>query len=395
MKIERIHSIDIARGIVMAIMALDHVRDYFSMTGFAPENLDESNTALFFTRWITHFCAPTFVFLSGVSAWLHIQSRSLTRMQGARFLISRGLWLVFIELTVVSLSWQFAYNMLIAQVIWAIGWSMIVLGLLLFVPRVIVIGLTVGMLFGHNLLDAVTPADWGSFAWLWHVLHVQTQMPLFFAGGQGTPAGLFIAYPLIPWIGIMSAGYLIAPLFTHSQAGRDAALMKIGALAIVAFILLRSLGVYGEPGLAGADAVVSNHGKQGFMVLVMSFLNTTKYPPSLLFTLMTLGPLLLLLPALERMRGGVASFFSMFGKVPFFFYVLHIPLIHALHFLWVKIQFGQWGFNPFFGPFPADYEPALWRAYLVWILVIALLYYPCRWFMRYRQTHRRWWLSYL
>ena len=320
----RIASVDLLRGLVIIIMALDHVRDYFSLTAFAPTDLSETSTAFFFTRWITHFCAPVFIFLSGTSAWLYRSNRGVSDAELSRFLISRGLWLVFLEITAISFFWQFAYQVMILQVIWAIGVSMIALGLLVFLPRKIILTIGLAMVLLHNgMLDGVQPAQFGSYYWLWNLLHVSGFIPF-----EGMPIqGVYLGYPVIPWIGVMAIGYCLGPLLERPAEQRDRQLLIIGLAVTVLFLVLRFFNLYGEPGLSPADAVWQDHGR-GAWFAVLSFLNTTKYPPSLLFLCMTLGPAIVLLSVLERWRGKVAGIVTIYGRVPFLFYVLHIPIIH-------------------------------------------------------------------
>lgn len=387
----RIHSVDLLRGLVMIIMALDHVRNYFAMTAFAPTDLSESSAGWFFARWITHFCAPVFVFLSGTSAWLYRQNKQATTAELARFLLSRGVWLIFIELTLITFFWQFGYNFLILQVIWAIGWSMVVLAALVFLPTWAIAGVGLALIFGHNLLDGISPEASG-LGWVWNVLHVSAYLP---AASWAGPMDAYVGYPLIPWIGVMAVGYAFGRLIERPPSVRDRWMLGLGLAASLLFVVLRATNLYGESGLGPADAVWTDHGR-GALYAFMSFINTTKYPPSLLYLLMTLGPALMLMPLLERWRGAAADFVTVFGRVPFLFYVLHLPLIHASSVIWTRVSFGQWGAN-WFNPamWPPGYEPSLWRAYLVWALVIAVLYWPCKAFMEYRKRHTQWWLSYI
>lgn len=389
----RIASVDLLRGLVMVIMALDHVRDYFGIASFVPEDLAQSSSAYFFTRWITHFCAPVFVFLSGVSAWLYQSNYGASKAALSRFLISRGLWLILVEATIITIFWQFSYSFIILQIIWVIGCSMVVLGLLVFLPRTLVLALGVAMIVLHNgLLDGIEAARFGDFAWVWHTLHVQGYVP--FPDGMILD-GVFFAYPLIPWVGVMAVGYAMAPLMESPAAERKRLLLVTGAAIIAAFLVLRGFNIYGESGTKWADALWQDHGR-GPWFAFMSFLNLSKYPPSLLFLCMTLGPALMLLAVLEKWRGRLADIVIVFGRVPFVFYVLHIPFIHALSSVWTKIKFDVWDvafFNP--AAWPSGYAPSLPRVYLVWAAVVILMYFPCKRFMDYRRTHKHWWLSYV
>lgn len=390
---ERIASIDLLRGLVMIVMALDHVRDFFSVTPFAPEDVSQTTAAYFFTRWITHFCAPVFLFLSGASAWLYRSNRDASNGELSRFLLTRGLWLVFLELTVIGFFWQFWYQVAFLQVIWAIGWSMMALGLLVYLPRSVILAIGLAMIVLHNgLLDGVQPEQFGGFHWVWRLLHVQS-----FIQYQDTQIlqGVVVAYPVIPWIGVMAVGYCLGPLLERPADERDRMLFVIGSAAIAAFLILRGFNIYGEPGLAPADKVWQDHDR-GSWFAVMSFLNTTKYPPSLLFLCMTLGPAIALLPVLERWRGKLADIVTVYGRVPFLFYILHLLLIHLASKLWVRWEYGTWLMHPFVPQsWPADYSASLLRCYLVWVVVIVVLYLPCKRFVDYRRTHRQWWLSYV
>jgi uncharacterized membrane protein len=388
----RISSVDLLRGLVMIIMALDHVRDYFSLTAYDPSDLTQADGTLFFTRWITHFCAPVFVFLSGVSAFLYQGNKEASTAELSKFLVSRGIWLVFIEFTLVTASWQFGYSFLIGQVIWAIGCSMIALGLLVWLPRSIILTIGLGMIMGHNAFDGISPDDYESMGWLVNVLHVQGFIPLQLWEGL---QGVWIAYPLIPWIGVMAVGYAFGPVFHMPEAQRNRVLYGVGAAAVATFLVLRGFNIYGDSGLGPYDAPWTDHGK-GSWFAFMSFLNVSKYPPSLLFVLMTIGPALALMPLLERWQGRAADFFTVFGRVPFLFYVIHLPLIHLASIAWYYLAFGSVGtimFDP--GTWPEAYSPNLLRAYLVWIVIVALLYWPCKRFVAYRRVHKQWWLSYI
>ncbi|MBS1584124.1 MAG: DUF1624 domain-containing protein [Bacteroidetes bacterium] len=381
---KRVASIDILRGIVMVIMALDHARDFFTNYPYDPLDLDHTSTALFFTRWITHFCAPVFVFLAGTSAFLSL-TRGKTKKEAALLLLTRGIWLIIVELTIVRFGWAFNvdYHLVIVQVIWAIGWSMIVLSALIFLPiRVIaVIGLV--LIFGHNALDSFdAPASLGDNAF-WDILH--KQQPVTF--GQGYT--LFVIYPLVPWIGVMAMGYVFGTLVKKEAAQRNRWFYGIGISAILLFILLRWTGVYGEP----VPREIRETGWRSFL----SFLKCTKYPPSLLYLLMTLGPAILSLPLLERLNNGIGRFFTVYGRVPMFYYILHIYLLHGMALITGLIMgfplhrftgndtlflHDKWGFS-------------LIIVYAYWLLAVLILYLPCRWYMQQKLNNKTWWHSYL
>ncbi|HET6344285.1 MAG TPA: heparan-alpha-glucosaminide N-acetyltransferase domain-containing protein, partial [Myxococcota bacterium] len=296
---------DLLRGLVMVIMVLDHVRAYFTNAHFDPTDMSRTDLALFGTRWITHYCAPVFVFLAGASAWIAGTRR--TRGELSRFLLTRGLWLVFLEFTVITFGWYFTTNLAIgavAQVIWAIGASMVVLAALVHLPRAGVAGFGGALVLGHNLLDGLTPDRFGALADLWRALHVP---------GNLETLPVFMHYPLVPWIGVMALGYAAGPSIFAQDARAGRRLALAGAALIAAFIVLRALDGYGDHSHRVHEG--------GAALLVMSFLNTTKYPPSLLYLLMTLGPALVALAAFRHARGPVAGFFVTFGRVPFLFYV--------------------------------------------------------------------------
>ncbi|MFC7048381.1 DUF1624 domain-containing protein [Emcibacter nanhaiensis] len=382
----RIISIDILRGIVMIIMALDHARDFYSPTLFAPEDPTATTGFYFFTRWITHFCAPTFVFLSGVSAWLYADARNAGKQDLALFLLSRGFWLIFIEIFVITYLWLFTYLGFTMQVIWAIGMSMIILAGLIFLPRAVIAVISLVVIFGHNLLDPIAPADFGTLGWLWTILHV----PAFHPTQGGGPIGpFFFVYPLIPWFAVMALGYVMAPIFKAEPAVRNKKLITYGLAAIGLFLVLRGFNIYGNPYPWAEQA-------RGDFYTALSFLNVEKYPPSLLYLCMTLGPALLLLPLLEKCTGKVGTVLGVYGKTPFLFYILHILFLHIGSAIWYQVAYGKSGVL-FFMPssWPEGFQPVLWKAYLAWAIVCILLYWPCKWFSDYRKAHKQWWLSYL
>ncbi|WP_211290093.1 DUF1624 domain-containing protein [Mucilaginibacter auburnensis] len=362
---KRIDSIDIVRGIVMIIMALDHTRDFFTDSSADPTDLTRVSTALFLTRFITHYCAATFVFLAGTGAFLSI-SRGKTKWEACKFLVSRGLWLIILELTIIHWGWGFGYFL---QVIWAIGVSMIVLGVMVFLPVSVITALGLIMIFGHDLFDRLKPTDFtGAESTLWSFLHVQGVVKLF---GED----VFILYPLIPWVGVMMAGYGFGKLYTIDAPTRKKYLRLIGCSAILLFVLIRSFNFYGDPSLWT---------EQGSVIrTVLSFINVSKYPPSLDYLLITLGPVILLLSFLEDVQNSLTNVAVLFGRVALFYYILHLYLIHGLAILIAAISGSTKGLSF-----------SLPVVYLLWALVIFILYFPCRWFMQYKRTHNQWWLSY-
>jgi uncharacterized membrane protein len=388
----RLDSVDALRGLVMVIMALDHTRDFFSKDlVFDPTDLGRTYPALFLTRWITHFCAPVFIFLAGTGAFLST-TRGKSRKELSWFLLTRGLWLVFLELTWVRcLGWQFNFDFHYSMgiVIWAIGWSMVALAGLIFLPLRWVTTFGLLMIASHNLFDYIKPQSWGPLGWLWKILH---------SGGEIAPVDgcrFAAGYPLIPWIGVMAAGYGFGRLLLREPAERRKWLWVLGASLTASFVLLRVLNVYGDPGPWSWQ-------RNGLFTL-FSFLNCHKYPPSLLYLLMTLGPALLVLAALD---GGTPRWLKpvlVFGRVPLFYYLLHLPLIHALAVLASYLHYGRadwWFANPPESPDapslrPSDYGYALPIVYLVWLGVVLALYPICRWFAELKRRRREPWLSYL
>lgn len=415
----RLESIDLLRGLVVMLMALDHARDYFAPFPHAPEDLAHASPALFLTRWITHFCAPVFVFLAGTSIYLRrsrdesaIGANSMARgevgtmasrgAKGSRtgslsgYLLARGLWLIFLECTFIAAAWGFLFVGIVSlQVIWVLGVSMIVMaGLVRLRWRVsfIVGAVLVGL---HNLLDPITSAGLAdrsvALADLWILLHEQRFISFNPAAtAPFTPPGVFVVYPLIPWIGVMALGYafgrVVAPEPSRTKWGATRWCIVLGVVSMIGFIALRATNLYGDPVAFTRTGIHP----------VLDFLNTTKYPPSLQFLLMTLGPALLLLPVLPHLPRPAAELFRTFGRVPMFFYLLHIPLLHVGSAILWYVRLGAtsgWQVNP--AGFPPGYTPRLWVAYAAWAGAIAILWWPCRWFMKLRARRRDWWLSYL
>lgn len=380
----RLDSIDLLRGLVMIFMALDHVRDYFTDVRTDPLNLAVTSVPLALTRWVTHFCAPVFVFLAGTGAYLSL-SRGKSRPEVSRFLLSRGIWLVVLELTVVRLGWEFNFNYHLAfvQVIWAIGWSMIALSALIALPSRAVGALGVAMIFTHNIFDGVQAGALGAFGWPWQVLH---------AGGPILYARdfvLFVAYPLVPWIGVMAAGFAFGEVFTLDSSRRRRTLLVLGGGLTALFIVLRAINIYGDPDPWSPQ-------RSGAMT-VISFINCQKYPPSLLYLLMTLGPAIALLATLERWKGRAARFVTVFGRVPMFYYLIHIPFIHALALAVALLMGFDTAFifaAPFFHPYPSAWGFGLPGVYAVWVLTIATLYPLCRSFAHFKARRKDPWLSY-
>ena len=387
----RLQSIDLVRGIAIVIMALDHTRDYFSNAHFNLFDPSQVPLALFLTRWVTHICAPAFVFLAGVSAGLMAERKSTSELSA--FLCKRGLWLIIIEMTVITFAWAFADLgsgntgsglVIIMQVIWAIGASMVVLAGLVWLPARFLLPLGMLIIIGHNLLDGVWPESTfpATPQPLWYGLHSQA---LVAVGG----VNIWMLYPLLPWIGLMTAGFGAAKIFALPENERKALLLRACVIMIALFVVLRGFGAYGEPSTWSA---MENH----WQATLVSFLNTSKYPPSLQYLLMTLGPSFLLLAFAERWRGWIGNSLVMFGRVPFLFYVAHLYLLHVGAVLLGTLQ----GYSPAqfitsFFQFPVDYGLGLPGVYAVWCLAVVLLYFPCVWFAEIKKRRRDWWLSYL
>ena len=369
----RIVSIDILRGLVIVLMALDHTRDFFGTGGFNPRDVTEP--ALFLTRWVTHLCAPTFIFLSGLSAFLYGRGRSIA--ETSRFLLTRGLWLILLEFTIVRVAWSFDLALddtLVGGVIWVIGASMVALAALVWLPRWALLALGLAMIGGHNLFDGLDPGGLGAAAPLWHVLHDPGAIRLT----EGLR--LYILYPLIPWIGVMAVGYALGPVMQLGADERRRVLLKLGAAITIGFVLLRATNLYGDPAAWSLQ--------QTWLATLLSFLNCEKYPPSLLFLMMTLGPALTLLGAFEHARGALARVLALFGQVPFFFYVVHIYLLHALAVAAGFAMTGTLASNPEIGL-------GLAGIYLVWLVAVVMLYPLCRWFAGLKERGSGWWWSYL
>ena len=390
---KRIESIDLLRGIVIVNMALDHVRDYFHAGNFLydPTDMAQTNAPVFFTRWVTHFCAPVFVFLAGTSVFL-IGERK-TKKELAFFLLKRGLWLVLLEVTIVNFAWGFnaASSIFRLQVIWVLGLGMVVMSAIIYLPPKIILATGLLILFGHNLFDNIH-ATGNSFPdFLWGLLHERKRFTI----SEGHLIGT--GYPLIPWLSIMMLGYCFGALY---KKGMDAAFRKkylliIGGAATALFILIRGINMYGD--------MKSWQVQPSFIMSICSFLNVTKYPPSLLYTLMTLGPALIILMLLEKPLNIFGKIIIVIGRVPLFFYLIHLYLIHLLAIVAVVISGRPWtdmifitGINAKDAPWLKGFGYSLAGTYLVWIAVILLLYPLCKWYDDYKTNHKeKWWLSYL
>jgi uncharacterized membrane protein len=393
--VPRLVSVDVLRGLAMVIMALDHTRDFMASVQFAPEDLARTYGVLFFTRFITHFCAPVFCFLAGTGAFL-ATSRGKSIQQVSRFFFTRGLWLVFLEFAVVDFAWGFvpwAY----AGVIWILGWSMMAMALIIRLPLRWIAVMGLGMIATHNLLDGINPAWWGKFYWLWMMLHTPGRIPLT------AHFSFYVGYVLIPLVGVMATGFAFGSLLLRPD--RRKWIVALGISATALFFVLRGINLYGN-GIAGLPfgwprSVGPWSVQPTLSLTAISFFNTLKYPPSLDYLLMTLGPSLIVLGLLDGAKAerGLGRVLLVFGRVPLFYYVLHLYLLHMIAIL-VALVFQQplW-YGPILGgtsPKPLGYGHDLPFVYVMWILAVAILYLPCRWFMDLRSRHRDWaWLSYL
>ena len=382
---ERIQSIDLLRGLIIIIMALDHTRAFWGKTPFDPTDLTQADASWFFTRWVTHFCAPLFVFLSGISASLYLQ-KCKSKTQLRNFLLSRGLWIVFLEITVINFSWQFAYYAIFVQVLWVIGLSMIILSFLIFLPKTWILFISLAVIGLHNAFNDLAMSDIVGNS-LWMFLHTQGWIPI---GDNGF--GVYIMYPLIPWFAVMALGFTFGDLYSMSRERRRQYLWFFGVTCILVFLSLRLIIGYGDP----------NYWLYFDENSLLSVFNTTKYPPSLQFLLMTIGPGLILLAVLERhqeraMNFSIYQWILAIGKVPMFFYILHVPLINFSAQVYTWMQFDR-AINFNMVPpinWPSAYKPDLLLVYLTWLIIVIVLYFPCKRFAEFKQKRKSVWLSYI
>ena len=390
-KPHRILSIDLLRGVIMIIMALDHVRDYFHTDAFLfnPTDLDRTNVVLFFTRWITHFCAPVFVLLAGTSAFLSGQRK--TKNELSAFLLKRGIWLIFLELTVVNFAWFFNthFSFELLAVIWTLGVSMICLAGLIFLPKRAILITGIILVAAHNLLDTVHVPGNSIESFGWGVLHEEE----VFTFGHLT---IFTAYPVMPWIGVMALGYCLGSLFTADVDAikRKKILIGLGLGSLIIFIVIRIINIYGDP-------VPWSHQASGTFTF-LSFINVTKYPPSLDYLLITLGVAMLFLAFTEKPLNRFTKIISVYGRVPMFYYLIHLYVIHLLAMLaavWLGFKWTDMtSFTTWvdFSPNLKGYGVSLWVVYLIWLMIVVALYPLCKWYDRYKTAHKeKWWLAYL
>ncbi len=380
----RLESIDLLRGIVMILMALDHTRDFFGVPGVSPTDLAQTTIPLFFTRWITHFCAPVFFLLTGTGA--HLALRAKTKNQVSQFLLTRGLWLIFLDLTLfrcLGLQFNFDYHVTFLNVLWALGWAMIVLSALVHAPLWLTTALGLGMLAAHNGLDSIQSSNP-----LWSILH----RPNFIVSNPRH--FVFVGYPLVPWVGVTATGYALGQIYAWTRQGRRTFLLRAGLITTASFVILRTMNVYGDP--------VRWSEQKSAAFTLLSFLNVNKYPPSLLFLLMTLGPALIFLWAFDGWTPRLLIPALTFGRVPLFFFLLHIPVIHLIAvgvcYFRYRTAVGMFE-SPTMAQFPFTSPPgwgfSLPFIYILWLGIVIGLYPLCRWFSGVKQRRRDPWLSYL
>lgn len=391
----RVSAVDVLRGLIMVIMALDHTREYFTNYPGNPLDPKQVSLALYLTRWVTHLCAPVFVFLAGTSIFLQQQRKEMRELTTQ--LVTRGLWLIAAELTLVHLVFNFnwQWNVQMLEVIWVIGASMAIMGLLvhLGVRANLLIGAV--LIVGHNAFDRVMPQDVGALGWLWHLLHV----PGVITGPPTAAPIVLLAYPLVPWVGVMAVGYAFGSVVLQAREKRSAFAVRAGLAMLGVFVLLRWSNVYGDPFPWAAQAESWR--------TVLSFMNVQKYPPSLLFLLPTLGLALLIMASIEfaekrGLLGGIRRVLEVYGRVPFFYFLLHIAVIHALAVLLAVLTGSDWRW--WFQVFPKGgvltgrppgFGVGLGAVWCIWIFVVACCYPACTWYGRIRAQNRSRWLSYL
>jgi len=386
----RLPSIDALRGLVMIIMALDHTRDFFNSSAmvFLPEDLTRTTVPLFLTRWVTHICAPVFCFTAGLGAFFWA-SHGRTPAQLSSFLWKRGVWLAIVDMTVMrfALTFSMTQGVLILNVLWMLGLSMIGLALLARLPIRVLAAASLAAIALHNLADPISASQFGSYAWIWNILHEQG---LFKVGS----ALVVVAYPLVPWIAVMALGFCFGKVMLLDAAKRGRLLIEMGLGAVAGFLIIRGINLYGDP---------QPWSREVPGMTVLSFLRCTKYPPSLDFLLMTFGPAFLLLAWFERLKFSRKNPLIVFGGVPFFYFVGHFYLIHLLTFPMALLRYGHAGFllrplPSLGGPadvYPPNYGYGLTAVYGIWVAVVFIMYPLCRWFSGVKRSRKSWWLSYL
>jgi uncharacterized membrane protein len=391
----RFTSLDALRGAVMVLMALDHVRDFFhtGAMSFSPTDLTKTTTVLFLTRWITHLCLPVFMFTAGTSAFLWRRARNHTTGQLSFFLWTRGIWFVLLELTLMQLAYDFSvptrYPILLL-ILWIFGFCMVVMAGLVHLHVTWLLALSLALIATHNCLDGISAAQFGSSAWVWNLVH---QPGIVVLAGRR----ILVTYTLVPWIAVMTAGFCFGTIFQWQPDVRQRLMRLIGLASISAFLLLRAINVYGDP--------IPWSNQKSVLFTVLSFLNCTKYPASLDFLLMTLGPALLALAYLDRHPPKITNPVVIFGRVPMFYFILHFYVIHASAVLFAWMKYGGTALSFVFNPppsmgtarqlFPPDFGYSLWVTYIVWLVVVVSLYPLCKWYANIKARRRSAWLSYL
>jgi uncharacterized membrane protein len=384
-------SLDLLRGIIMVIMTVDHVRDYFhhGSIGASPENLATTTPFLFFTRWITHFCAPGFALLAGLG--IGLWSRRHPGESLSRYLLTRGFWLIFLELTAMRLAlnfniaWRYPFALL---VFWSLGASMVAMSALVHLPRRALLALSLIIIAGHNLLDPIQASQFGEWAWVWNLIHQAGFVPI--AG-----SGLLVAYPILAWIGVMAAGFCLSEVFTWPAERRQRFLLQLGLAATALFLVLRFSNLYGDP--------LPWSPQPTFTFTILSFLRCLKYPPSLCYLLMTLGPFLIAMSLLDKHAQNAQSFLISIGRTPMFYFLGHFALIHFLGAAMASLRYGRFDFfwtpiptlTGFNEVYPKDFGYDLWVTYLVWPMVVALMYPLCTALAAHKERNRSAWVSYL
>ena len=386
-KKERFEALDVLRGLTMIIMALDHARDFFALDFVLsdPTNLDVTNMEVFLTRWITHFAAPTFIFLAGIGLFFASSRRSKREL--AMLAFSRGVWLIFLELTLVGFFWSFSSDFIYQPkigVLFVIGVCMIAMSVLIYLRVTIIAFVAAFLILGHNAFDSIQVETFGRFAWIWNLLHVQGTV---YIGS----IELRVIYPFIPWIGVMALGYVFGPVTKLPRAQRKQIFLLSGIALVVFALILRYFNIYGDSALWSFQETLE--------LSVISFLNFSKYPPSLIFLSFFLGVAMLMMSLLDRPLSRVWNPLKDFGQAPFFFYILHIPILHIAGIGLALVAFGDasWLLRAVLAPTPEGYSYGyeLLPTYVAWIGVIVLLYFPSRWFAELKARRKDWWLSYL
>ncbi len=391
----RLPGLDALRGAVMILMALDHTRDFFHIKAmsFSPTDLTKTTPILFFTRWITHFCLPVFMFAAGAGAFLWWRQRNHSKRELSRFLWTRGLWLVLLELTVMQLAYDFNFSLhytVFLLILWIFGICMIAMAALIYLPAAWLAVLSLAVIALHNCLDRVPAPKSGFAAWIWDLIH-QPGVLTF----NGTP--VLVTYTLVPWLAVMAVGFCFGHILLREPSARQRIMLRIGLTLTIAFVVIRAINIYGDPAPWSVQ--------KSALFTVLSFLDCTKYPASLDFLLMTLGLALLVLAYFARFSFRAANPLIVFGRVPLFYFILHFYAIHVLAVLMAWLRYGNTAFKFMFNPlpsmggprqlFPPHFGYSLWVVYVVWIAIVASLYPLCRWYANIKATRRNWWLSYL